>query len=155
MLRLAKSHGSRMTFQDLRHLLRGWENKGFIYCVNPAELTGRLYVRREVALPDASDAEWRLVACLLRAGNRRAVLEEITRSEVMSAEIGKTATQIRKNLRERAPMGLNHILRAIGFLEHQKLIECRSITRKRSLRLLSATKLGVRVSRLVSTCIQE
>jgi len=69
------------------------------------------------------------------------VLREIAR-ERLSERNPLTATVIRKRLLESYPMGLNHTLSALSFLESHKLIEAIDYTEKRASKIYTISELG-------------
>ena len=48
ILSLAKQAAPSMTYQDLRHILRDFEKRGIVVCLNPKDQTGRFYVLASV-----------------------------------------------------------------------------------------------------------
>lgn len=141
ILEYAKRQAPTISYQDLRHILRGFQQDGYASCLNPENQTGRLYVlSSELDKHLLSLPEIELHAKLRRAKARLAVLEELTTLRLDERPL--TASQIRKNLLESYPMGLNHVLAALKFLEAHNLVEVIEFTNKRSLKIYAATRLG-------------
>ena len=142
ILELTHAITPRMTYQDLRHILRSFSELGLVQCLNPDAQTGRLYQRINAPQnPETSPEVINLVATLSRSKLRLAVLREIAR-ERLSERNPLTATVIRKRLLESYPMGLNHTLSALSFLESHKLIEAIDYTEKRASKIYNITELG-------------
>jgi DNA-binding PadR family transcriptional regulator len=53
-----------------------------------------------------------------------------------------TATQIKKQMRDSYPLGLNHVIAALKFLEEHHLVETVDHTDKRELKIYQTTDLG-------------
>ncbi|WP_309399976.1 hypothetical protein [Cerasicoccus maritimus] len=142
ILELAREQAPRMTYQDLRHILRSFQDQGVAVCLNPENQTGRLYVlaserdQHALSLPEIE-----LQAKLRRAKARMSVLAEIGRDHTFEPK-PLTASQIRKNLVPTHPLGLNHVLAAIKYLEQHLLVEVVDYTAKRNLKIFDLTALG-------------
>jgi len=134
------------SYQDLRHMLRDFESKDWIRCLNPSEQTGRIYLRTDQRL---EKGDWALLSHLIRGANRAPVLGVLC-SAHWTKQSGLTASDVRRQLRDSTKMGLSHVLRAMAFLEAHQLIECVGYTRKRSLRLFKPTEEGRDLHLLVS-----
>lgn len=142
ILELAKQSALTITYQDLRHILRKFQDEGVAVCLNPENQTGRLYVlTSECNQHQLSASELELQAKLRRAKARLAVLQEIGRDHTFDTKL-LTATQIRKNLLDNYPMGLNHILSTLKFLLTHQLIEITAHTDKRNLPIYKLTESG-------------
>lgn len=142
ILELCRDHAPSMTYQDLRHILRDFEERNICSCLNPSHQTGRLYMLNSTQ-PKQPISEQQLELCTLlsRAKTRRAVLEEVARERLDNTR-PLTATQIKKRLRSSYPMGLNHVLAALKFLENHYLVEAVDTTAKRDLNIYQITSLG-------------
>lgn len=131
-----------MTYQDLRHILRDFEQKGLAVCLTPEYQTGRLYVQSSASngtlLPDD---QLKLCAQVGRAKTRLVVLEEVARKR-LSMQNPLTATEIKRQLRERYPLGLNHVTAALKFLREHRLVETIGHTDKRQMNIYQITDLG-------------
>lgn len=142
ILKQAKAAAPSMTYQDLRHILRDFEKRGIAVCLNPQDQTGRFYVLApEADEPLIPGEQLRLCAQVCRAKTRLAVLEEVAREHIYE-KYPLTATEIRKRLRERCPLSLNHVIAALKFLREHRLVETAGYTKKRSLRIYRVTGLG-------------
>lgn len=142
ILDIVRCAAPSMTYQDLRHILRDFQREGLVVCLNPNCQTGRLYLRSSVRLKfQLSQSDVELCAKILRGKSRLAVLQETARNR-LHAPAPTTATQIRKYLRETYPMGLNHVLSALQFLENNGLVEVVDYTRKRDLKIYAVTTKG-------------
>lgn len=131
-----------MTYQDLRHILRDFEKRGIAVCLNPQCQTGRLYVLSSnldnVMIPRD---QLELCAKVGRARTRLAVLEEVAKDRLYEKH-PLTATELKKRLRERYPLSLNHVIAAMKFLSEHHLVESAGHTDKRELKIYRITDLG-------------
>ena len=134
-----------MTYQDLRHILRDFEKRGIAVCLNPEDRTGRLYVLASAANKTLiSGDQLELCAQVGRAKTRLAVLEEVARKR-LSTQNPLTATEIKRQLRERYPLGLNHVTAALKFLRDHRLVETAGHTDKRRMNIYRITDLGITI----------
>ena len=142
VLEKARAIAPSMTYQDLRHILRDFEKNGVVVCLNPESQTGRLYVQTS-ALHEMliSRDQIDLCAQIGRAKTRQAVLEEVSK-ERFHAKHPLTATEIRKQLKERHPLSLNHVIAALKFLREHRLVEIIDHTNRRNLKIYQITPLG-------------
>lgn len=136
-----------MTYQDLRHILRDFEKKGVAVCVTPEYQTGRLYMLASAANGKMLSADQlKLCAQVGRAKTRRAVLEEVAKKR-FSMQNPLTATEIKRQLRERYPLGLNHVAAALKCLREYRLVETVGHTAKRQMNIYRITDLGEMILR--------
>ena len=142
VLEKARAVAPSMTYQDLRHILRDFEKKGIAVCLNPECQTGRLYVQtstlHEMLI---SSVQVDLCAKIGRAKTRLAVLEEVANKRTRGQH-PLTATEIRKQLNERYPLSLNHVIAALKFLREHRLVEIIDLTNRRNLKIYQITPLG-------------
>jgi DNA-binding MarR family transcriptional regulator len=131
-----------MTYQDLRHILRDFEKKGIAVCLNPECQTGRFYVQAS-ALDETRIPLKQIDLCarIGRAKTRLTVLEEVAKKR-MYEQRPLTATEIKKRLRERYPLSLNHVIAALKFLSQHGLVETIGCTDKRKMNIYRITPLG-------------
>lgn len=112
----------KIRIQDVRAILRSMEELGFVRILNPSSVTGRLYV-----LVDESDLDpefdWNLYAWVIRGKARKAILEEIGRIGLHGFE-PKTASEVKKNLKEKYSISLNSVIDTIRDLKAKELISC-------------------------------
>ncbi|MDF7824389.1 hypothetical protein P4B35_10230 [Pontiellaceae bacterium B12227] len=142
ILAIAKQTAPSMTYQDLRHILRDFQSNGFVTCLNPKNQTGRIYMID--SMPDGHAISPELIdiyARVDRAKTRLAVLQEVARERYFETE-PLTATRIKKLMREHHPLGLNHVLAALQFLEEHELVEVVDRTNKRDLKIYDVTNRG-------------
>lgn len=130
-----------MTYQDLRHILRDFQEKGLISCLNPGDQTGRIYTRNTARENPISKELVKTCARIDRAKTRLAVLKEVAKERYFETE-PLTATRIRKLMLPTLPLGLNHVLAALKFLEEQDLVEVTEYTVKRELKIYEITNQG-------------
>jgi DNA-binding PadR family transcriptional regulator len=134
-----------ITYQDLRHILRDFEKRRIAVCLNPEDQTGRLYV----LVPAANEIlisgdQLKLCAQVGRAKTRLAVLEEVARKRY-PMQNPLTATEIKRQLRERCPLGLNHVTAALKFLSEHRLVETAGHTETRNMKIYRITDLGITI----------
>lgn len=142
ILEHAKQTAPSMSYQDLRHILRDFQQRGIVACLNPENQTGRIYVLSSAQCDQAIAPEHLdLCAKLSRAKNRLAVLKEVAKERYFETE-PLTATRIKKLMRERHPLGLNHVLAALLFLEEHDLVEVVDRTTERELKIYDVTDRG-------------
>ena len=142
ILKKARTAAPSMTYQDLRHILRDFQKRGIAVCMNPQDQTGRLYVQASALDKTVLPCDHiKLCAQVGRAKTRLAVLEEIARQRVHDKH-PLTATEIRKRLRERYSLSLNHVIAALKFLSEHQLVETAGYTDMRKLKIHRITDLG-------------
>lgn len=95
ILSIAKQTAPSMTYQDLRHILRDFQKLGIISCLNPADQTGRIYIRNTGRENTISKELAKTCARIDRAKTRLAVLKEVAKERYFETE-PLTATRIRK-----------------------------------------------------------
>ena len=129
--REAQSFNAHIQLRDVTFLLRQFQAKGLVRCLNPKWVTGKLFVLTDLGREVVESAfaisvrqaarriDWRKYAWVMRAKIRKVVLLELSR---LPEELPKTATVIRKSLRHQYPIGLNPTLRALKELEGMGLI---------------------------------
>ena len=150
LLKLARRVAPSMTYQDLRHILRNFQQTGLVTCLNPESQTGRFYVVTpfEEKISQAS-RQIHLCAKVSRAKTRLAVLKEVAKERFFESH-PLTATQIKKYMRESYPLGLNHVISALKFLESHGLVEVIDRTNKRDLKIYQVSSLGKTILQHVS-----
>ncbi len=152
ILEKAKKIAPSMTYQDLRHILRDFEKKGLAVCLTPEYQIGRLYVLASIANETLiSDDQLKLCAQVGRAKTRLAVLKEVAR-ERFHGQQPLTATEIKQQMSERYPLGLNHVASALKFLTKHRLVETAGYTDKRQLNIYRITDLGEMILHHLAQC---
>jgi len=128
----ARVFAPRIQLRDVWFVLRQIQQRNLARCLNPRHVTGKLYVltlrgRRVIhgalglEVPaEAKGLDWRKYARVVRAKARSAVLLEV---EVAESSGPATATQIRRSLRVKRPIGLNPVIRALKELEGLGLVK--------------------------------
>lgn len=146
----ARPFAPRLQLRDVWHLMQEFQAHGLVTCLNPRHVTGKLYTLTPVgrtavqytfgieirSLPQ--NINWRKYAQVVRAKTRRLVLLELAR---MPEAIPKTASHVRKSLRDKHPMGLNPTIRALKDLERLGLVRSAPIgklDRRKAYRLTSS-----------------
>ena len=110
-------------------------------CLNPEDQTGRIYIRNDEIEKPVSKELIKICARIDRAKNRLAVLREIAKERYFETE-PLTATRIRKLMLGSHPLGLNHVLAALQFLEQHNLVEVVDYTAKRELKIYDINNHG-------------
>lgn len=122
----ARVFSPHVQLRDIWLILKEMSAKRLVVCLNPRHVTGKLYAltdrgRRAVRqafgievprIPKGVD--WRKYARVVRAKVRRLVLIEVAR---LSASRPVTATEVKRSLRDKHPLGLNPTIRALEELE--------------------------------------
>ena len=141
----------QIQLRDVWFLMRQFERRGLAVCLNPQQVTGKLYCLTEpgrLATRHAFDIghprpperiDWRKYSWVIRAKIRRLVLCGLGQLE---AKAPQTATEIRKHIRHDYPAGLNPVLRAVRELADKKLITCIGVTPVRACKLYRLTSSG-------------
>ncbi len=136
----------RILLPDVIHLLREFEIRRLVICLNSAQKTRKLYVLTELGRTVAGQAvgvfhleglesiDWVKYSFVVRAKDRRVVLKEFDRSTPMKAG-GKTVVEIRERLKERHPIGICMVNRVVKELLGVGLIESVGTMRKGRTRL--------------------
>lgn len=142
ILESTRNMAPSMTYQDLRHILRDFQKNGVAICLNPECQTGRFYALAtfEENLSQTSQ-QLSLCAKISRAKTRMAVLKEVAKERFFESH-PLTATQVKKHMRESYPLGLNHVLAALKYLEEHSLVEIAGHTDKRELKIYTITDVG-------------
>ncbi len=106
------------------------------------KLVGRIYIRNTLENKNPISQELvNICARIDRAKNRLAVLKEVARERYFETE-PLTATRIRKLMLPTHPLGLNHVLEALQFLEGHELVGVVDYTSKRELKIYDITNRG-------------
>ena len=134
LLSLAKTHASKITARDLRAILREFEARGLIHCINPQDTCGRLFCPtpqgarlfeqlsgKAVVLPP-DDLDFGLLAFLARGRVRRAVFLLLA-SEPLGKPKPRAASTLKRALRGHCPVTLNQTIRALNELQRAGLIQ--------------------------------
>ena len=152
----ARVFAPRLQLRDVWFVVRQFQARALVQCLNPATGNGKIYFWTERGLPAvkrafgsivkplADNMNWNYLGKVARARVRRVVLDEIAKPSSRSAA-GKSATEIRKNLLERSPMELSRTIRALDELSRLKLIRVNGWTPKPRRKLYQLTPAGHRV----------
>ncbi len=152
----AAEFSPRILLPDVIHLLREFEIRRLVYCLNPAQKTRKLYVLTELGkavafqavrvshVEEPEDIDWVKYSFVVRAKDRRIVLEEIGRPTPMDKG-GKTVVEIRERLRDKYPIGIYMVHQVVKELLSVGLIESVGTIRKGRTRLYEITEEGMRI----------
>ena len=158
----ARPLSSRLQLRDVWHLMRGFQSRGLVKCLNPEEKTGKLYHLTEfgcevvqcaysiVVHPVPTDIDWMIYSRIARAKTRRWVLSELARPR-LDGKQSLTATEIRRGLLERYPLGINPTIRALQELLGDRLVGVIGVTKKRQQKLYRISKAGEIVNRQIGS----
>lgn len=142
--------------RDIWLIIRKLVARDLVACLTPGQLTGKIYTLTKLGramagktfgtsaeAPDR-DVDWKLYSYVVRAKARKAVFVEVCAQGIVDNN-GKTASAIKKALRERCPMTLDAVRRAIKELLGASLICEAGRAPARNLRLLEPTDTGQRL----------
>lgn len=152
----AQSSDPHILLRDVWYVLRQMQKRSLVQCLNPGQVTGRLYcltdfgrkvVRAAFNLkvpPLSTEVPWKKYSLVVRAKTRRMVVLEL--GEFASLYPGEaTAAQLRKHLNQRYPIGLNPIMRTLKELVNLGIVERIGVTRLRQRNIYRLTKIGERI----------
>jgi DNA-binding HxlR family transcriptional regulator len=156
----ARSLSPRIQLRDIWLILREMGERGLVICLNPRHMTGKLYSltkrgRRVVKqtfgievpqIPQHID--WRKYSRVVRAKVRRLVLLEVAR---LSSSKPVTATEVRRSLRGRHPLGLNPTIRALKELERMGLTRSVEVNQGTGRRAYALTHPGAAIANASQT----
>ena len=154
--RAAQPINPHIQLRDVWFIMGQLKQKGLVVCLNPKHVTGKLYsltaFGHEVAvrgfnLPPSTKPEhldWRRYAQVVRAKVRKLVLLELAR---LPSSSPRTASVIRRHLREKHPIGLNQTIRALKDLERLGLARSKPVSDRDARRAYRATTAGLAVAR--------
>jgi len=155
----ARSLSPRIQLRDVWLILKEMRERGLAVCLNPRHVTGKLYTLTDlgrrvvqqtfgVGVPRApSDVDWRKYARVVRAKARKAVFLALA---ALPPESRTTATVIRKRLREKHPLGLNPVIRALKELEGMGLARWAPVGKTDPRKCFRLTSAGTSVARAFS-----
>jgi DNA-binding PadR family transcriptional regulator len=141
----------QIQLRDVWFLMRQFEKRNLVVCLNPQQVTGKLYCLTEkgrkatrcafeiIHPVPPTNIDWRKYSWVIRAKIRRLTLCSLGQQEAGGPQ---TATEIRKHIRNHYPAGLNPVLRAVRELANKKLIVCVGVTPVRACKLYRLTPSG-------------
>jgi Fe2+ or Zn2+ uptake regulation protein len=144
---LASVHAPQIQLRDVWAILQDCVERGLVACLNPKTTIGKRYFWTMNGKRAAQRAfkltfnfpeplNWNHYAFVTRAPLRRHILQELAQS------LGKpescTATEIRKSLQEKYPVGINSVLRALQALAGAGLVKRQSSETRKAYRLTNA-----------------
>jgi hypothetical protein len=130
--RIARHHNLHIQLRDVWHVMNELREHGLATCLNPRYVTGKLYAltgRGKIAVekafgikvePLVQSVDWGIYAQVVRAKIRKVVLLELAQ---MPDGVAKTASNLRKRLRSKYPIGLNPTIRALKELTKLGLVQ--------------------------------
>lgn len=149
--------------RDVWFVMRQFQKRGLTRCLNPGQVTGKLYCLRDFgrkivahafklkisALPD--DVPWKKYSLVVRAKTRRLLVMELGKFSVLNPSEA-TATRIRKRLAQTYPIGLNPVMRSLKELAKLGIVECAGVTRKQQRKIYRLTRDGQRIREQLLAC---
>jgi hypothetical protein len=142
--------------RDVWFVMRQFQKRGLTRCLNPGQVTGKLYCLTDFgrkivlhafklkipALP--VDVPWKKYSLVVRAKTRRMLIMEL--GKFASLNLGEaTAARIRKRLNETYPIGLNPVMRSLRELTVVGVVEWSGITRNQQRKTYRLTREGERI----------
>ena len=152
----ARKFNPKIQLRDVWFLLLQMQRRGLVICLNPHQVTGRLYCLTDaghaavasafsVSLPGiAEDVDWKKYSFVIRAKVRRLVLTTLAILEDHT-DLPQTATMIRKRLKDEHAIGLNSVIRALIDLMRMNLIRQVGVTDEHCCKLYRVTSTGRRI----------
>lgn len=153
---LARRDASRIQLNDVSSIVKEMQKRGLLVCLTPDEPKGKIFGVSELgravlssafnhavsSIPDTRD--WKIYGKLIRAPRRKEVFLEIGRAG-LGFQDGKSASKIRKRLKEKFPIGLGSVSRSIKELEEMELIEKVESQKSKVIHQYVATEAGRRM----------
>lgn len=155
---IAMQINPHIQLRDIWHLMNQFQEKGLAACLNPGSPVGKIFsltehgrkaVQEGLGIeikPIPAGIDWKAYSYAARAKARKAVLVELWKLSIEN-HAGITATQVRKGLKERFPIGLNPTIRALKELKKHGLIEQIEAAQKSRYRLYRLTEQGEKIAR--------
>ena len=159
----ARQFNSRVQLRDVWFVMHQFQKRGLTQCLNPSQVTGKLYcltdVGRKVAAhafkikvpPHPMDVPWKKYSLVVIAKTRRLVVLELGKCAPLNLGEATTA-RIRKRLSQSYPIGLNPVMRSLKELTKLGIVECIGITRKQQRKIYHLTKDGERIREQLLAC---
>jgi hypothetical protein len=152
----AREFAPLLQLRDVWFLMKQLQNRGLATCLNPEAVTGKLFCLTDrggaVLLhgfgqevrPVPDEVDWSTYSWVVLGTVRKAVLLEVGLHRLGEERL-KTAARIRQNLRDRHPLSLNLVIRALQELRQRHLIRCVGETPRRHQKLYRLTRDGERM----------
>ncbi len=134
----ARKEAPKISYADLRQIVRSFEKAGLLHCINPQHQTGRVYTLTPKGIASAHShfkdfeyayprqrIDWSTYASIARSKSLRVTLDAFRTT--MLGHDRRTPTQIRKQLTTRYSISMSFLIGAIRRLEKMGLV-----TRKQS-----------------------
>lgn len=143
----ARRFNPKIQLRDVWFVLLQMQRRGLTVCLNPTQVTGRLYSLTDsghaavasafsITLPGiAADVDWKKYSFVVRGKVRRMTLQTLASLVNLTGE-PQTATRIRQRLNA---VGFNQVMRAIKELKSAGLIQQAGVTDERCLKLYRVT----------------
>lgn len=141
ILKQASVTAPRITLQDVRRVLRTLRWMGGVRCLNPNEKTGRIYVGSGIDISKIG-VDWEHYSAVARGRARSRVLLEIDQERFDLLPRPKTATGIKRALRNDYPMSLNLAIECLQELKRRGLVTIKAQTQRRECNVYELTDKG-------------
>jgi DNA-binding PadR family transcriptional regulator len=159
--RTARSHNHRIQLRDVWFILRQGIRRGLMRRLGRREVTGKVYywtdhgravletAFRISLTPAPVGMVWSKYSLVMRSKIRRLVLLELAQMR-LSGNRAKTAAKMRQSLKQKHPVSLNSVIRALKELRFSKLVDARVEAGKRGQKSYRLTRSGQRIAELLA-----
>jgi DNA-binding PadR family transcriptional regulator len=155
--RAAQALNAHIQLRDVWFILRQCERRGLVRCFSRREINGKVYYWTDSGRavteatfgiansPPPQGIGWAKYSLVMRSKIRRLVLLELAQVRLIG-DRAKTAAGVRQSLKEKHPVSLNSVIRALKELRASKLIEACGEAEKRGQKLYRLTRSGQRIA---------
>ena len=156
ILEKAKIEAPRIQLRDVRLIMRHSQERQITFCLNPHVRNGKLsYFTKKgcrcmrdvfqiAPAPIQKEMDWDLYSWVVRASVRKAIVMELGKQNTQSHQRW-TASNLRRVISKSYPIGLNPTIDGLAELEHNGVVECIGITKKRNQRCFGLSKNGIQI----------
>ncbi len=167
ILRATLPYNPSILLGDIWWNIKQFTEKGLVECMNPSDITGRLYTKTIIGRrvlyeafkieiqPPSEKVDWQRFAQVVRAKTRMTVFMEIACNNYFNKSI-KTASNIRRLLKKReVPIALNTTIRSIKELSDINLIQCIGYADKYDSKIYQTTDAGHQIYQELRNRVQN
>jgi len=152
----AQRLNSRLRLRDVWHLMRQFQERDLVACLNPHAATGKLYMLTDLGRAAVAtifhtpvemveaQVDWRRYGRVARARIRRLLLLGLAQ---WSAVLPLTASLIRRLLRDKHPLGLGPTVRGLKELEQFGLVKSQPVNSRSTRKFYQVTRQGHLIAR--------
>jgi DNA-binding PadR family transcriptional regulator len=156
----ARSHNRHIQLRDVWFILREGTRRGLMRRLGRREVTGKVYYWTDhgravlgstfaIALPPPPQGiTWAKYSLVMRSKMRRLVLLELAQMHLIG-DRAKTAARVRQSLKEKYPVSLNSVIRALKELRSSKLVDACSEAEKRGQKVYRLSGSGERITTML------